>query len=358
MPPIYLFLVVSVLSFHSAFSQTGPVNDGPYLSYKGGYLYIESVVDGRLTRDSVARDSKPVIEVKVPASGMSFKVPIRHGYENEPTEFRNPAQLLVISDVEGEFDGLRRLLQANGVIDSALNWTFGKGHLAINGDFVDRGTDVTAVLWLLYKLEAEASRQEGYVHVILGNHELMNLSGDLRYQHPKYFQTAHLLGRDSMTLYAPDTELGRWLRSKNVMERIGNNLVVHGGVSQYVNEEPVSLKRLNKAIRPYYDQYDNDSLLIASRVAYYFAGATSPFWYRGYMVQPKASPAQVDSTLQRFNVRRIIVGHNIVDAIQPLYNGKVIAIDVNQHNGNHQALLIERNTLYRVDDKGGKVRIE
>ena len=73
-------------------------------------------------------------------------------------------------------------------MDSACHWTFGKGHLVICGDLFDRGNDVTAELWLLYKLEEEAKEKGGYVHTILGNHEIMNLSGDFPLCTAKIFQ--------------------------------------------------------------------------------------------------------------------------------------------------------------------------
>ncbi len=60
--------------------------------------------------------------------------------------------MLAFSGIEGEFENFRGLLIAARVMDTLYNWTFGKTHLAICGDLFDRGRDVTAELWLQYKL--------------------------------------------------------------------------------------------------------------------------------------------------------------------------------------------------------------
>jgi hypothetical protein len=85
-------------------------------------------------------------------------------------------KLIAISDIEGNFMAFTETAAANGVIDTNFNWTFGEGHLVLTGDFFDRGTQVTEVLWLIYSLEEKAKDAGGYVHYILGNHEIMNLS--------------------------------------------------------------------------------------------------------------------------------------------------------------------------------------
>ena len=49
------------------------------------------------------------------------------------------------------------------------------------GDLLDRGGDSRKVMDLLMRLQREASAAGGQMHVVLGNHEAMNLLGDLRY---------------------------------------------------------------------------------------------------------------------------------------------------------------------------------
>lgn len=141
------------------------------------------------------------------------------------------------------------------------------------------------------------------------------------------------------------------------MERIGDYLFMHAGVSQTVNETGLSVKKINNLVRPLYDKDGFDSLLFERKAALFFNGNTSPFWYRGYFVPPLASMGQVDSTLNIFNVKRIIVGHTIVDSVQTRYNGKIIAVDVNHHTQNHQALVIEKDSFYRMNVEGKKTKL-
>src|SRR5215203_5850092 len=355
------FNLVFLSPFSFCSGQNNSLTDGPYVFYKDNYVLIRSIANGNLKKDSTAVKNKNMLllSVAVPRQpGTFFSVRLKKTLENEPAEYKSAEKLLVLSDIEGTFQGLNRLLLAGGVIDKQFNWVFGTGHLVICGDLFDRGDEVIACLWLLYKLEEEAKANGGYVHIVLGNHEIMNMSEDLRYVHPKYLQAAAVMGKNYINLYDVNTELGRWLRTKNIMERIGDVLFLHGGVSQAVNENALSLKKMNNRVRPFYDKSGFDSLLAKANVTTFFDGETSPFWYRGYFMQPKASMAQVDSTLRIFNVHRIIVGHTIVDSIQTLYNGKVIAIDVNHHIGNHQALAIEKDNFYRMNVDGQKRKLD
>ncbi|GAA4213241.1 hypothetical protein GCM10022289_45130 [Pedobacter jeongneungensis] len=101
-------------------------------------------------------------------------------------------------------------------------------------------------------MEEKAKAAGGYVHVILGNHDIMNLSGDFRHVDRKYMRIAESLGLDYIRLFDEDTELGRWLRTKNVVERVGDYLFVHGGISPEVLKLDLSLQQLNDIARPYY----------------------------------------------------------------------------------------------------------
>jgi len=355
------FNLVFLSPFSFCSGQNNSLTDGPYVFYKDNYVLIRSIDNGNLKNDSIAVKNKNtlLLSVAVPGQpGTSFSVPLKKTLEYETAEYKAADKLLVLSDIEGTFQGFNKLLLAGGVIDKQFNWIFGTGHLVICGDLFDRGEEVTACLWLLYKLEEEAKTKGGYVHVILGNHEIMNLSEDIRYVHPKYLQVATLMGITYMDLYNAGTELGHWLRTKNIMERIGDVLFLHGGVSQLVNQRGLSLKKMNNRVRPLYDKDGIDSLLVEENVTTFFDAQTSPFWYRGYFMSPRASMAQVDSTLRIYNVHRVVVGHTIVDSIQTLYNGKVIAIDVNHHIGNHQALAIEKDSFYRMNLEGKKRKLD
>ncbi|MBL0334690.1 MAG: metallophosphoesterase [Chitinophagaceae bacterium] len=212
---------------------------------------------------------------------------LKEKLKNEKTEWKSPAKMFVLSDIEGNFKSFRTLLQANGVIDSAFHWSFGEGHLVLSGDFVDRGTQVMEVLWLIYSLEDQAKAAGGYVHYILGNHEIMNLDGDIRYVHGKYLEAASLLGQSYVNLLGENAELGRWLRTKNIIERIGNMLFVHGGISEAINNMNTTAGLLNEWSRPF---YADSTFAFPSPQLDTIFGDLGPFWYRGFATWGRKPP--------------------------------------------------------------------
>jgi hypothetical protein len=90
------------------------------------------------------------------------------------------ARVVAVGDVHGSLDGLLGVLRASGLVDASGRWTGGTATLIQTGDVTDRGADVKGVLDLLRRLGAEAAAAGGRVVPILGNHEAMNLVGELR----------------------------------------------------------------------------------------------------------------------------------------------------------------------------------
>ena len=336
--------------------------DGPYVLYRNDSVFIKYIEESAGTR-SVKTDSMPAsmrnsinLQVNTDIPGKTFNVQLKQKLSEEKSEYKGIKKMLVMSDIEGNFGAFRKLLQGNGVIDENFNWTYGKDHLVLVGDFVDRGTMVTEVLWLIYSLEEKAKAAGGYVHYILGNHEIMNMSDELDYVQERYIQHAQLMNKPYMQLFGPNSEIGRWLATKNVIERVGNTLFMHGGVSSYLNNLNISLKELNEITRPFYTdttyKYKDDRLnLIYSDFG--------PFWYRNYYKAPRANLQQIDSTLDIYNVRSITTGHTIIaNEIRSLYNGKVFNVDVHHAEGRSEALLIDDGKFWRVNWSGEKFDIK
>ena len=91
------------------------------------------------------------------------------------------------------------------------------------------------------------------MHFVLGNHDLMNMNKDLRYVRKKYFENAKLMNEEPTFLLSQyGTELGKWLNTKNIVEKIGDYVFVHAGISKEVSDLNLSVEELNEHARKYY----------------------------------------------------------------------------------------------------------
>jgi|SRR5690554_3051003 len=299
----------------------------------------------------------------------AFKVRLKDTITTEPFIYNDLNNIIAISDIEGNFKVFTSFLISNKIIDENFNWIFGNGHLVCNGDFFDRGNDVTATLWLIYKLEEEAEAQGGKVHFIIGNHEEMNLRGNTNSTHRKYTTLAKNIGIPYKEMYGKNTELGRWLRSKNSMEIINKTIFTHAGVSPFVIEKKYTLTEINNLTQDYIGNDHNYIDFLNSRAGFLFS-RKGPMWYRGYFGDYKdyykaTTQADIEAVLHYFEANRIVVGHTIVDQVTPMYNNKVIAIDVMSANDPRkkdddemavscEGLFIENGNFYRALFNGKK----
>src|SRR5205823_14390638 len=139
--------------------------------------------------------------------------------------------------------------------------------------------DARKIMDLLMKLEQLASEAVGYVHALIGNHEAMNLFGDLRYVAPadyesfrtdeseklrddaykasggngdealrKKWDLEHPVGYfERQALFGPQGLYGKWIRSHNTAIRIDDSLFVHGGIN--LKYADYNLKKMNDRVR-------------------------------------------------------------------------------------------------------------
>ena len=110
-----------------------------------------------------------------------------HASPSQQWRYEDVERVAVIPDVHGAYDALTDLLIAAGLVDAQLRWSGGATHVVSLGDLLDRGADSRKVMDLLMRLQDEAAQQGGRVHVVAGNHETMNLLGDLRYVAPQEY---------------------------------------------------------------------------------------------------------------------------------------------------------------------------
>lgn len=283
----------------------------------------------------------------------SFDINLKETITPFPAEFPQPSRLFAISDIEGNFHAFAKTLIGNGVIDKNLDWNYGNGHLVLVGDFFDRGLNVTACLWLIYELENQAIEAGGMVHFVLGNHEEMNLSGDHRYVRTKYMKVAQKLNCSYEDLFSNRTELGQWLRSKNMIVKIGETVYVHGGLSPQIASANISIDRINKICRAHIGKKSDVLQEKGGNVSMVFA-KSGPFWYRGFFNELNSD--EVRKILDQFGAKQVVVGHTIVDDISTLHDGMVYAIDVKHSdkvkNAQYNAMLIEDGVFFKVNPLG------
>ncbi len=302
--------------------------DGPYVLWDGGTARIFEV---RAQDQLGERRAKAPFTLDLP--GMAAKGLRLAGKPYAPAAdtFPDPGKILAISDIHGRFGAALSLLQAHRVVDADLRWTFGKGHLVIAGDVFDRGPQVTEALWFFRALEEGARSAGGAVHLMLGNHEAMAMGGDLRYLHPKYARGPRGLPAYP-ELFGPDSELGRWLRSRPAILKVGPFLFVHGGPSPAFVAQGLSQAEANRALRSSLGRRARD---LAGQEGF-LQGDQGPLWYRGLVpgyAQPDATGADVDRALAAFGVKAVVIGHTTLDRLTPLHGGKVYAIDAGLKEG-------------------------
>ncbi len=342
----------------------GISTDGPYMLYSANSVRVVNVEktdsDYEVTdKLLLKKDIDSIFTVNTfgydNPTPVSFNVKLKSELKISPWEYTMPDKLFAVSDIEGNFYAFNKLLRANGIIDDNQNWTFGMGHLVLVGDFVDRGLNVTQCLWLAYKLEQQAEDAGGKVHFILGNHELLNMQGALANVRSKYKKLAKHLDLDyADDLYGKDSELGRWLRTKNSIIKIGDLLFTHAGISNKYLDMNISIAETNRIVRANIDTEPVDS------VAIFLRGGESPLCTREMSHYNEADKTNlIDRAKRAYGVSTIIIGHSTVKDIKQEYNNSLIDIDVHfPHNDTDdyrgKGLLIESGVRYKVDDLGNK----
>src|SRR5215470_7066021 len=155
-------------------------------------------------------------------------------------------RIVAIGDIHGDLDAFVGILQRAHLIDPSKRWSGGKSTLVQTGDFLDRGPKARDVMDLLMSLPKEAQRQGGRVVVLMGNHEAMNIFGDLRYVSNEDYDSfaddrADTRNRktdpsrptgftERCEALGPDGKYGKWLRSLPAIARIDDSIFLHGGI--------------------------------------------------------------------------------------------------------------------------------
>lgn len=110
---------------------------------------------------------------EAPESGVEDVVP--------EGEAEDQSRIIAIGDIHGDLEAAKAALRLGGAIDAEDKWIGGALTVVQTGDILDRGDDEDRIMDLFRRIRTEAEAVGGAVHVLNGNHELMNAYLDFRY---------------------------------------------------------------------------------------------------------------------------------------------------------------------------------
>lgn len=322
-----------------------------------------------------------------------------------PSRAADPQRIVAVGDLHGDHQAWRAIARAARLIDQRGHWTGGRATLVQVGDVVDRGPDSLKIIDDMERLRREARRSGGQVVVLVGNHEAMMLTGDLRYVHPgeyrafvtsrsealrnatyeaqrKVIEAAAYAKDPSISpaavreawmrqvplgmvehqqAWSPDGRLGRWAIGNPAAVRIGDTLFVHGGISS--TYAGLSLEEINRRVADALRARSEDPMAIIN-------DSLGPLWYRGLLLRSEeeerprpdrpagsgTAPAprptieqELDLVLTNYRVRRVVVGHTpALRGIAVRNGGKLVQVDSGisaYYGGTLSFLEIQRDRL-------------
>lgn len=296
-------------------------------------------------------------------------------------------RVVAIGDLHGDFLHCVQILQGTGLIDDKLQWIGGETHLVQLGDIMDRGPRARDIFDLMKRIEGEADKTGGRVHVLLGNHEEANLigtaldvAGYLSWEQFVSFLPESFLKRmerklkkvmseadpdegsgnaakvkfwtDQMTanqvarsLYLENfrERYAKWLLGKNIVIRINDVIFTHGGISEEYSTWKI--KDINKRARLEISAMMRGRA-VPRRIVY---EEDAPQWFRGLIKfdETDFEPA-LGRILANLDARAIVVGHTVRAGV-PLeklsrFQGRVWGIDTGisgYYRGKLSALIIQ-----------------
>jgi hypothetical protein len=278
------------------------------------------------------------------------------------------AKVVVFGDLHGDYGKFHDMLTEAGLIDRHDNWSGGKTHLVQVGDVPDRAPDTRKILDLLIKLEPQARRAGGFVHALIGNHEAMNMEGDLRYTTPgefaaftdrnsaarrdayyaavvaylkahppaagvptfdaayrAQFDVEHPLGWVEHTFFwSTEGIYGQWVLTHFAIIRIDDTLYLHGGLGPEFAGYDVDV--MNKAVIAALKHQPE----VAGGPHDILWNEQGPLWYRGLAQNDETTEGvNVAALLAHFKVRHIVIGHTKqYPMVNARFDGGVLLTDI------------------------------
>ncbi|MCP4045756.1 MAG: protein-tyrosine-phosphatase [Gammaproteobacteria bacterium] len=288
-------------------------------------------------------------------------------------------RVIAIGDLHGDYGRYIDVMESAGLINKSGKWIGGKTHFVQTGDITDRGADSRKIIDHLVKLAKQAKRKGGYVHLLIGNHETMNVVGDLRYVSDGEFQAfvtknsprlqnmqwdrqvewmqANMPDFENMDLkayrlewektvplgwvehrraWALSGQYGKWVKGNQVAIQINDTIFLHGGISEKYCK--FSLQSLTEQVIAVMENYDPSITTIMD-------DPMGPVWYRGLAREDESNDIfsqTLDNILNRYGAKRIVIGHTPTGGVVwPRFDQRVVANDtgIAAHYGSHKGLL-------------------
>jgi hypothetical protein len=310
----------------------------------------------------------------------------------------NVGRVVVIGDLHGDYDKFLAMVRDAGLIDANGDWSGGAAHLVQLGDIPDRGDHSRRIIDHLMRLQPQAAKAGGHVHPLIGNHEAMNVEGDVRYVSPgeyaafvdrgsarkrdayyRRYQAAlrktppasglpafdaayraqwdaeHPLGFvEHRFAWAPTGAYGKWVTNNSALVRINDTLYMHAGIGPLF--PAADRDTLNEAVRA----------ALRGRPSPAFPDITTnqqgPLWYRGLALNDEATEkANLEALLQRFGVARIVVGHTKrAPMVFPRFDGRLIVADIAVPAGgvDPRAYLVQENGALTAVHRGQRIPMQ
>jgi hypothetical protein len=318
---------------------------------RGSFLTLLAATGCACDRTPEARPSPPS---PAPAAPAAATTSANVTNDTAPASYRLPAsaRLVALGDIHGDLKALRAALRLAGAIDSEDDW-IGKDLTVVQtGDQVDRGDQDREVLDVLEKLEGAAKAAGGALHVLNGNHELMQATFDFRYVTPRSFESFQGFRNEALpalaerlppeergraAAFAPGRAYAQKLAKHLTVAVIGDSLFAHGGVlPAHVD---YGLSRINREASDFLSGKRAD----LSRA---LAAEDSPVWTREFGSPQVGADtcAALGRVLQQVGAKRLIVGHTVQkDGISSACQERLFRIDVglSAYYGNNPVQVLE-----------------
>ena len=293
-------------------------------------------------RPTVAREPG---ELVIPGTRPAFVLPAQlelalaaaeAGAQNDRLERPAPkGRVVAIGDLHGDPAAMLAAFRLAGAVDASGRWCGGQLTVVQMGDNLDRGEGELEVVLTLDRLQREAAAAGGAVHVILGNHEVLNTLLDFRFipsmeslrawaKVPQFNQHAAVVGERLERLGLPHVALGRAaalipggplarvLAARPAAIRVGGTLFVHGGLPPHPWSTVARLESLNRQARLLLQGRLPPEVRQNMSAMEELFGEGSPFWTRRQSeAEDEALCADLAASLKLVGAERLVVGHTI-----------------------------------------------